>query len=106
MTLGCVPSLMSRAAWECLRSWNRQGSPTLAATAGCQTGTVYWPKYVPWLAEWEAELLTFPNGRHDDQADCFAYAALEATHHPGRDSSALAEAIDDPALTRVCERRI
>ena len=40
-------------------------------------GKVFFPKDAPWLSEFEDELLDFPNGRHDDQVDCAAYAALE-----------------------------
>lgn len=43
----------------------------------CENGRVYWPKAAPWLNEWESELLSFPSGAHDDQVDCFSYAAIE-----------------------------
>jgi hypothetical protein len=90
ITFGCSLAAMSMAAWLWRRSWKRQGSPTLAATAG----TVYWPQDKPWLAEREAELLAFPNGRHDDQADCFACAALDATSTPSIDPVALGRALN------------
>ena len=32
-------------------------------------GQVYLPERAPWLAEFEAELFAFPNGKHDDQVD-------------------------------------
>ena len=34
-----------------------------------EAGRVYLPGAAPWLAEFEKELLGFPNGRHDDQVD-------------------------------------
>ncbi len=43
------------------------------------------------VGEWAA--LAFPNGRHDDQADCFACAALDATSTPGIDPVALGLAL-------------
>jgi phage terminase large subunit-like protein len=57
---------------------------------------VVWPKDFPWLGQWEQELLTFPDSRHDDQADTFACATLEATHHPSHDAGALAQALSTP----------
>ena len=37
--------------------------------AKIEAGHVYLPKDAPWLAEFLSELLSFPNGRHDDQVD-------------------------------------
>jgi phage terminase large subunit-like protein len=34
-----------------------------------EAGLVLLPKEAPWLADLEAELLAFPNGRYDDQVD-------------------------------------
>jgi predicted phage terminase large subunit-like protein len=34
-----------------------------------EAGNILLPKEAPWLPEFEGELLAFPNGRHDDQAD-------------------------------------
>lgn len=34
-----------------------------------QAGEVLLPERAPWLADYEAELLAFPNGSHDDQVD-------------------------------------
>ncbi|WP_188428638.1 phage terminase large subunit [Kroppenstedtia guangzhouensis] len=41
-----------------------------------ELGTVYHPARAPWLAEFEGELLKFPNGSHDDQVDTVSYAGL------------------------------
>lgn len=38
---------------------------------------VYHLEGAPWVGPLEAELLTFPNGKHDDQVDTVAYAVLE-----------------------------
>lgn len=40
-----------------------------AFRARAAMGKVYLPKHAPWLADLLAELLTFPNGSHDDQVD-------------------------------------
>ena len=45
-----------------------------AQTATIENGFVYLPKDAPWLAEYLHELTTFPNARHDDQADATAQA--------------------------------
>lgn len=42
---------------------------------------LYLPADAPWLHEFEDELTLFPNGRHDDQVDVLAYAALELYGH-------------------------
>lgn len=38
-------------------------------------GTVFFRRDAPWLETFETELVEFPNGRHDDQVDAFAYIA-------------------------------
>ena len=42
-----------------------------------ENGKVYHLANAPWLACFEAELLSFPHGAHDDQVDPAAYMALE-----------------------------
>ena len=37
-----------------------------------EAGLIALPRYAPWLASFEAELLAFPNGAHDDQVDAFS----------------------------------
>jgi predicted phage terminase large subunit-like protein len=39
-----------------------------------ENGQVLLPKEAPWLADLEAELFAFPNGRHDDQVDSISQA--------------------------------
>ena len=41
-----------------------------------ETGSVYHPLNSQWLADYENELVAFPNGAHDDQADVTAYAYI------------------------------
>jgi predicted phage terminase large subunit-like protein len=50
---------------------------TRAAVAGVlyRAGRVYHLAGAPWLHDFEAELLAFPAGEHDDQVDVLAYAA-------------------------------
>jgi predicted phage terminase large subunit-like protein len=38
------------------------------------SGRVFLPREAPWLADLEAELFAFPNGRHDDQVDSISQA--------------------------------
>ena len=41
-----------------------------------ESGLVYHPHQAEWLGAFEGELLSFPNGTHDDQVDAAAYTAL------------------------------
>lgn len=50
-------------------------SRAYAAGALAEAGKLYLPKDAPWLAEWVAELVGFPNAAHDDCVDVTAYAA-------------------------------
>ncbi len=47
------------------------------ASTVMEAGRVWFPRNAPWLADFEDELLTFPVGKHDDQVDVVAYAAIE-----------------------------
>jgi predicted phage terminase large subunit-like protein len=42
---------------------------------------VWLPHDAPWLDEWLDECADFPNGAHDDQLDCLAYAARMLIAH-------------------------
>jgi predicted phage terminase large subunit-like protein len=50
---------------------------TRAGVAGAlyRGGKVYHRARAPWLVDFEAELLAFPAGEHDDQVDTIAYGA-------------------------------
>jgi hypothetical protein len=41
---------------------------------GFESGRVRFPREAPWLSGLEAELFSFPNGRHDDQVDSISQA--------------------------------
>ena len=43
-----------------------------AQTAMIENGFIYLPDTAPWLSPCVHELMTFPNGRHDDQVDSTA----------------------------------
>lgn len=47
----------------------------LPAAALIDADRIYFLRGAAWLTEFEAELLHFPYGTHDDQVDCLAYAA-------------------------------
>ncbi|MCZ6506201.1 MAG: hypothetical protein O6834_09545 [Actinobacteria bacterium] len=49
---------------------------------------MWWPKRVRWLGEWEDELQVFNKGKHDDQVDCLAHAALQISNRQDRVSLA------------------
>lgn len=42
-----------------------------------EAGQIWFPKHHPELDNLETELMTFPNGAHDDTVDVLAYASLE-----------------------------
>jgi hypothetical protein len=48
---------------------------TLPLAARYEGGKVYHLRSAPGLADYEAELVAFPNGRHDDQVDAAVYGA-------------------------------
>jgi predicted phage terminase large subunit-like protein len=58
---------------------------TRASVAGAQyrSGKIYHRRGAPWLHDFEAELLAFPAGEHDDQVDPLAYAARDLPNMGG-----------------------
>ncbi|MEE1656744.1 phage terminase large subunit [Microvirga sp. CF3062] len=52
----------------------------LAQSARFEGGQVYLPREAPWLGDYIAELLAFPNGRHDDQVDSTSQALTYLTN--------------------------
>jgi predicted phage terminase large subunit-like protein len=55
-----------------------------AAQIRMEAGTVFFPSDQPWVGEeLEPELLSFPNGAHDDQVDNVSYASLHAQRIAG-----------------------
>lgn len=79
-------------------------SRALVAAPRMEGGQVYFPTGRGWLDEWESELLLFPNGRHDDQVDTLAYAALDVTK-PHRERGDLSgwdiDALAGPSPTHI-----
>jgi predicted phage terminase large subunit-like protein len=45
-----------------------------SAIIAYERGDVFHPRSASWLPEFEFELLSFPNAKHDDQVDCLAHA--------------------------------
>lgn len=54
-------------------------SRSALATDMVREHRVFFPRDVSWLNEWTHELLSFPNGTHDDQVDTLSYAAIEVS---------------------------
>lgn len=54
--------------------WGDKIMRLYAQTATVENGFVHVPKEAPWLPEYLHELTTFPNCKHDDQADLTAQA--------------------------------
>jgi predicted phage terminase large subunit-like protein len=66
-----IPELRAQDI-TCLKAIKPQGDKKMrmhAQTAQFEGGFVRFPKEAPWLASYEAELMTFPRARHDDQVD-------------------------------------
>lgn len=61
-----------------LRADRDKVARALTGSAYMESGKLYFPKWASWLPEFEAELYAFPGGKHDDQADTVAYAAIYA----------------------------
>jgi predicted phage terminase large subunit-like protein len=53
-----------------------------------KSGKILFPRSAPWLPEFEAELLSFPNGRYDDQVD------------------SISQFLADQHIPKACEYRI
>lgn len=53
----------------------------ITATATFEAGRVWLPRHAPWLAQYEEELLDFPHGVHDDQADSTSQFILWANEY-------------------------
>ncbi|HYF46424.1 MAG TPA: phage terminase large subunit [Acidimicrobiales bacterium] len=83
-------------------------SRAYAAGALAEAGRLYLPKDAPWLAEWVAELVGFPNATHDDCVDVTAYAAhllnqqLMPPRRPGEREPAT---IEEKIWARIDEKR-
>jgi predicted phage terminase large subunit-like protein len=58
-------------------------SRALSIQARLEASKIFFPKKAPWLAEFENELLLFPNSSHDDQVDAFAYISYMLAEFSG-----------------------
>jgi predicted phage terminase large subunit-like protein len=54
----------------------------LPATAALESGRVLLPRHASWTKDFEAEVLSFPIGQHDDQVDVLSYAVEVARTLP------------------------
>jgi len=62
-----------------VRQLRAEGDKVARATTAAtylEQGKVWFPK-AEWRDEWDAELVTFPHAKHDDQVDVLSYAALQ-----------------------------
>jgi len=57
-----------------LRQTLRLSRLSLVLATTIENGFVYLPEKAPWLPQYLHELVTFPNGKHDDQADSTSQA--------------------------------
>lgn len=73
-----------RAAGVLVRPVKPEGdkeSRSIPAQIKFESGQVWFPQGQPWVADLEAELLSFPRGRHDDQVDALSYLVLMAQRY-------------------------
>jgi hypothetical protein len=66
-----------------------------------ENGFVYLPEQSPWVAQYLAELTTFPNGKHDDQVDSTAQSSTGSRAPP----ASRAAATDYRALAEELHRQ-
>ncbi|WP_210035506.1 phage terminase large subunit [Methylobacterium sp. PvR107] len=64
---GTLSTLLHRSRYD-------KEARLLAQAARFEAGQVHLPSDAPWLADYIAELMAFPNGRHDDQVDSTSQA--------------------------------
>ncbi|MGQ9819232.1 MAG: phage terminase large subunit [Candidatus Kapaibacteriales bacterium] len=58
-----------------LRADRDKVARSLSIATFLDSGLIYLNQKAPWLDEFINELIEFPNGRHDDEVDTFAYIA-------------------------------
>jgi predicted phage terminase large subunit-like protein len=81
----------------------RETKETRAYTAATryEIGMVYHPRQAKWLGEFEAELLSFPAGAHDDMCDCLSDAATVVAFSEKRESGAFGARVSVPAARGI-----
>ena len=83
-------------------------SRAYAAGALAEAGKLYLPKDAPWLSDWVAELVGFPNATHDDCVDVTAYAAFMVNQQlmpPRRPKGREPQTLEERILNRGRKRR-
>jgi predicted phage terminase large subunit-like protein len=73
----------------------------LDATPFMAAGMLWLPRAAPWLADFEAELLSFPAAAHDDVVDCATYAVACAKSFAVRASEPVFGVVDARAAARA-----
>lgn len=63
----------------------------VAAEIRLEAGRIWFPTNKPFVADLEREILSFPNGLHDDQVDCLAMAAIQCDRYMGKAERELTE---------------
>lgn len=78
-----LPHLRARHRLPVIPVSPRDGKLARAAavTPVVEGGQVRLPAQVSWKEDFLAELLAFPNGRHDDQVDAFVYLVCRLARH-------------------------
>ena len=66
-------------------------------TGMIESGFVHLPDKAPWLGEFVHELVTFPNGRYDDQADAISQAFDWLKNHAGTSEHVLITCLKEEA---------
>jgi predicted phage terminase large subunit-like protein len=82
-----------------LKAKENKVSRSLPMAAYMEQGIVFFRRGADWLAEFESELLNFPNGRHDDQTDAFAYIA-QMISPEGQKKGILSSYLTSPDVTK------
>jgi predicted phage terminase large subunit-like protein len=62
----------------------------MAATSPIEGGRVFVPTEAPWLADFQREIVAFPNGKHDDQVDSLSQFLNWAKEREGQGSTMFA----------------
>ncbi len=77
-----------------------------AQSAVIENGFVFVPEEAPWLADYRAELTTFPTGRHDDQVDSTAQALAWARAKRGTGAEGWIDFYRRPEEARPTPKRM
>lgn len=89
--LGMPVRTMGRKEDAGLRVEGDKVALAYSATPFIEQGRVWLPRSAPWLAQAEAEILSFPNAQHDDVADVFAYGVRIGAEMGRRGGTTLTE---------------